>query len=83
MADLFSFMSAVLDTRKAEFTLINELAETISYPIPQPVINGLDLQKRKYGYYYGYGKYVWQSTMVMANSMVMDHGYGHNHKIDL
>lgn len=44
-------------TRKAEFTLINELAESGKLPNLCVAINGLDLQKRKYGYYYGYGKY--------------------------
>ena len=44
-------------TRKTEFTLINELAENNKLPNLCIVINGLDLQKKKYGYYYGYGKY--------------------------
>ena len=44
-------------TRKAEFTLINELAADNKLPNICTVINGLDLQKNKYGYYYGYGKY--------------------------
>ena len=50
-------MYAVLITRKTEFTLINELAENNKLPNLCIVINGLDLQKKKYGYYYGYGKY--------------------------
>ena len=44
-------------TRKAEFTLINELSENNKLPNLCIAINGLDLQKKKYGYYYGYGKY--------------------------
>ena len=44
-------------TRKAEFALINELAENNKLPNLCIAINGLDLQKKKYGYYYGYGKY--------------------------
>ena len=44
-------------TRKAEFTLINELMENNKLPNLCIAINGLDLQKKKYGYYYGYGKY--------------------------
>ena len=51
-------MSVVLIIpRKAEFTLINELAENNKLPNLCIAINGLDLQKKKYGYYYGYGKY--------------------------
>ena len=42
---------------KAEFTLINELSENNKLPNLCIAINGLDLQKKKYGYYYGYGKY--------------------------
>ena len=44
-------------SRKAEFTLINELAADNKLPNICTIINGLDLKKKKYGYYYGYGKY--------------------------
>ena len=44
-------------THKAEFTLINELAENNKLPNLCIAVNGLDLNSRKYGYYYGYGKY--------------------------
>jgi tyrosine-protein kinase Etk/Wzc len=37
--------------------LINELSENNKLSNLCIVINGLDLQKKKYGYYYGYGKY--------------------------
>ena len=57
VADLSVYVCRADYTRKAEFTLINELAENKKLPNFCVVINGLDLQKKKYGYYYGYGKY--------------------------
>lgn len=57
VADLSVYVCRADYTRKAEFTLINELAEKNKLPNLCTVINGLDLQKKKYGYYYGYGKY--------------------------
>lgn len=57
VADLSVYVCRADYTRKTEFTLINELAENNKLPNLCIVINGLDLQKKKYGYYYGYGKY--------------------------
>ena len=54
-ADLSVYVCRADYTRKAEFTLINELMENNKLPNLCIVINGLDLQKKKYGYYYGYG----------------------------
>jgi len=56
-ADLSVYVCRADYTRKAEFTLINELSENNKLPNLCVAINGLDLQKKKYGYYYGYGKY--------------------------
>ena len=55
--DLSVYVCRADYTRKTEFTLINELAENNKLPNLCIAINGLDLQKKKYGYYYGYGKY--------------------------
>ena len=57
VADLSVYVCRADYTRKAEFTLINELFSANKLPNLCTVINGLDLQKKKYGYYYGYGKY--------------------------
>ncbi|WP_291589290.1 GumC family protein [Bacteroides sp.] len=57
VADLSIYVCRADYTRKAEFTLINELAENNKLPNLCIAINGLDLRKKKYGYYYGYGKY--------------------------
>ena len=57
IADLTIYVCRADYTRKSEFTLVNELAETKKMPNICIAINGLDLNKKKYGYYYGYGKY--------------------------
>ena len=57
VADLSVYVCRADYTRKAEFILINELTENNKLPNLCIAINGLDLQKKKYGYYYGYGKY--------------------------
>ena len=54
VADLSVYVCRADYTHKAEYTLINELA--IEKKLCT-VINGVDLKKRKYVYYYGYGKY--------------------------
>ena len=56
-ADLSVYVCRADYTREAEFTLVNELSENKKLPNLCVAINGLDLQKKKYGYYYGYGKY--------------------------
>ena len=57
IADLSVYVCRADYTHKAEFTLINELAENNKLPNLCIAVNGLDLNSRKYGYYYGYGKY--------------------------
>ena len=57
VADLSVYVCRADYTHKAEFTLINELAENNKLPNLWIAVNGLDLNSRKYGYYYGYGKY--------------------------
>ena len=80
VADLSVYVCRADYTRKAEFTLINELAENNKLPNLCTVINGLDFQKKKYGYYYGYGKY----GKYYGYGKRYGYGYGYGeHKIDL
>lgn len=44
-------------TPKASFNLINRLAKEKKLPNMALVLNGIDMSKKKYGYYYGYGNY--------------------------
>lgn len=77
VADLSVYVCRADYTRKAEFTLINDLAKNNKLPNLCIAINGLDLQKKKYGYYYGYGKY----SKYYGYGKRYDYGYGeHNVK---
>ena len=44
-------------TPKASFAMINSLAKEEKLPNMAMVLNGVDMSKRKYSYYYGYAKY--------------------------
>ena len=55
VADLSAYVCRADYTHKAEYTLINELFHEQKLPNLCTIINGVDLKKRKYGYYYGYG----------------------------
>ena len=44
-------------TPKSTFSLINSFAEEKKLPNMAIIINGIDMSKKKYGYYYGYGQY--------------------------
>ncbi len=78
VADLSVYVCRADYTRKAEFTLINELSENNKLPNLCIAINGLDLQKKKYGYYYGYGKY--GKYYGYAKRYGYGYGYGETHK---
>lgn len=57
IADMSIYICRANYTHKNEYLLINELAETEKLPNICTIINGLDIKKHRYGYYYGYGKY--------------------------
>ncbi|MEY8687644.1 GumC family protein [Bacteroides sp. AN502(2024)] len=76
VADLSVYVCRADYTHKAEFTLINELSENKKLPNPGIAINGLDLNTRKYGYYYGYGKY----GKYYGYGKRYGYGYGHGEK---
>ena len=44
-------------TPKESFDLINGLSASYKLPKMSIVLNGIDMSKKKYGYYYGFGKY--------------------------
>ena len=56
-ADITVFVCRADYTPKSSFTMINNLAKEGKLPNPCIVLNGIDMSKRKYGYYYGYGTY--------------------------
>lgn len=57
VADASIYVCRADYTYKNSYRLINELQERNRLPNLCTVINGLDMTKNKYGYYYGYGKY--------------------------
>ena len=56
-ADLTVFVCRADYTPKSSFGLLNTLAKEGKMPNPCVVLNGIDMSRRKYGYYYGYGAY--------------------------
>ena len=44
-------------TPKSSFALLNNLSKEGKLPNTSVVLNGIDMSKKKYGYYYGYGAY--------------------------
>ena len=77
VVDLSVYVCRADYTRKAELTLVNELAENNKLPNLCIAINGLDLNRRKYGYYYGYGKY--GKYYGYGKRYGYGYGYGENH----
>lgn len=57
VADLSVYVCRSNYTIKSEFKLVNALKEAGKLPHPCVVINGIDMDKRETGSYYGYGKY--------------------------
>lgn len=63
-------------TPKESFALINSLAEEKKLPNVSVVINGIDMSKKKYGYYYGYGHYGKYGRYGRYNGKSQYGGYG-------
>ena len=55
--DVTVFVCRADYTPKSSFGMINALKKEQKLPNMCIVINGIDMSKKKYGYYYGYGKY--------------------------
>ena len=56
-ADVSCFVTRADFTPKTNVSLLNSLAEEHKLKNPCVVLNGIDMSKKKYGYYYGYGSY--------------------------
>ncbi|CDB10739.1 tyrosine-protein kinase [Bacteroides sp. CAG:633] len=57
IADLCVYVCRADYTRKSEFALINDIRHDKNISNLCILINGINMDKRKNGYYYGYGKY--------------------------
>ena len=56
-ADITVFVTRADYTPKSAIGLLNTLSQERKMPNPSVILNGIDMSKRKYGYYYGYGNY--------------------------
>lgn len=80
VADLSVYVCRSNYTVKSEFKLINELKRDNKLPHPCILLNGIDMNKRTTGSYYGYGKYGKygrygygkNTAMAMATAMVTE-----------
>ena len=57
VADLTVFVTRADYTPKSMIGMLSTLAQEKKMPNPCLVLNGIDMSRRKYGYYYGYGTY--------------------------
>ena len=56
-ADVTVFVCRADYTPKSALNILNDLSDEGKLPNPCVILNGIDMSKRKYGYYYGYGRY--------------------------
>ena len=75
-ADLTVYVCRADYTPKANFALINTLAEENKLPNTCIAINGIDLSEKKYSYYYGYGKYGKYGRYGYKGASYGSYGYG-------
>lgn len=57
LADVTAVVCRADYTAKSSFKYLNDLADEKKLTNLCIVLNGIDMSKKKYGYYYGYGKY--------------------------
>lgn len=79
VADLSIYVCRADYTSKNDFKLINELNDQKRLPQLCTVINGLDMTKKKYGYFYGYGKYGKAYGYGKRYGYGNNYGYGYEH----
>ena len=70
-ADVTAYVCRADYTPKNSLTMVNQLASEKKLTNVCIIINGVDMSKKKYGYYYGYGKY--------GRYARIGHGYGYGY----
>ena len=78
VADICVYVCRADFTRKGDFELINDLKRDKKMPPICTLVNGIDMDKRKNGYYYGYGKYGRYGKYGYGKKYGYGHGYGKN-----
>lgn len=77
VADLCVYICRADYTHKSDFTFINDLKQDPKLPPLCTLINGIDMDKRKNGYYYGYGKYGKYGKYGYGKKYGYGYGYGY------
>ena len=77
VADISIYVCRADYTHKAEFELVNDLKASNKLPNLCVLINGIDLSKRRNGYYYGYGKYGKYGKYGYGKKYGYNYGYGY------
>lgn len=76
VADICVYICRAEFTRKSDFELINDLKRDKKMPVLCTLVNGIDMNKRKNGYYYGYGKYGHYGKYAYGKKYGYGYGYG-------
>lgn len=77
IADLSVYVCRSGYTAKSEFKLINALKEENKLPHPCILLNGIDMNQRENGSYYGYGKYGKYGKYGYGKKYGYGYGYGY------
>lgn len=80
VADLSVYVCRSNYTAKSEFKLVNELQKDGKLPHLCVLINGIDMNKRETGSYYGYGKYGKYGHYGYGKKYGYGYGYGYGQK---
>ena len=77
VADVSIYVCRADYTHKSDYALINELKAENKLPNICTIINGIDMNKRRNGYYYGYGKYGHYGKYGYGKKYGYGYGYGY------
>lgn len=82
VADLSVYICRAGYTHKSHYELINELKKDHKLPNLCTLINCINMNQRKNGYYYGYGKYGKYGKYGYGKKYGYGYGYGYGNKND-
>ena len=77
VADVSIYVCRADYTHKSDYALINELKAEGKLPNLCTIINGINMDKRRNGYYYGYGKYGHYGKYGYGKKYGYGYGYGY------
>lgn len=77
VADLSIYVCRAEYTHKSDYQLINDLKRENKLPHLCTLINGINMDKRRNGYYYGYGKYGHYGKYGYGKKYGYGYGYGY------